>query len=93
MLGLQGDAWEEVESRRNRDCKGCGKAALASGSRVCGQVALAEMCWRWMLEQAEKQPTICLFLCKGIHSFSPPAALVMGTNELKKLPPMQLESV
>lgn len=71
MLGLQGDAQEKVESRRSRDCKGCGKALLACGSWVCGQGALAETWWRWMLEQGEKQPMIHLFLCKRIQSFFP----------------------
>lgn len=32
------------------------------------------------------------FCARGFTPF-PPAALVMGTDELKKLPPMQLESV
>lgn len=70
MLGLQGDAQEKVESRRNRDCEGSIKAPLACGSWVCGQGALAETWWTWMLEQGEEQPVICLVLCRGIHSFS-----------------------
>lgn len=34
-----------------------------------------------------------LISVQGDSLLFPPAALVMGTNELKKLPPMQLESV
>jgi len=32
VLGLRGDVQENVEPGRSRDCKGCGRASLASGS-------------------------------------------------------------
>lgn len=71
-LGLPGDAREKV--------------SLACGSWVCGQGAPAETWWRWMLEQGEKEPVICLFLRNGIHSFFPSSFGDWGLISLRGCP-------